>query len=122
MIFLLLALNFAHFLGDFTPLNKWFIAAKQYGKPVWLVSGHGAVNGILYGITAWLLVGMKAALLAFVIETVTHTVIDVLKGRLNIRFPVLEDTKKPHHWTIMGGDQFLHQVVLIFIVYLCFEN
>ena len=25
----------------------------------------------------------------------------------NIRFPVLEDTKKPHHWTIMGADQMV---------------
>ena len=76
---LLLTLNLAHFLGDFTPLNQWFIAAKQYGKPVWLVACHGAVNGALYGIAAGLFAGLKAALLAFAIETVTHTIIDVLK-------------------------------------------
>ena len=63
---------------------------------------------------------MKAALLAFTIETVTHTIIDVLKGRINDRFPVVEDTSKPVYWTIMGADQFLHQAVLIFIVSLCF--
>jgi len=117
---LLLTLNIAHFLGDFTPLNKWFITAKQYGKPVWLVACHGAVNGALYGISAGLFAGMKAALLAFAIETVTHTLIDVLKGRINNRFPVVEDTGKQVYWTVMGADQFLHQVVLIFIVSLCF--
>ena len=119
--FLLLALNLAHFLGDFTPLNKWFIAAKQYGKPVWLVASHGAVNGALYGVAAGLFAGMKAALLAFIIETVSHTIIDVLKGRINKRFPVLQDVGKPGHWIIMGADQFLHQMVLIFIVFLCFK-
>ena len=120
--FTILALNFAHFFGDFTPLNKWFIAAKQYGKPVWLVACHGAVNGALYGIVAGLFIGMKAVLLAFIVETITHTAIDVLKGRINNRFPIMEDAKKSHYWAIMGADQFLHQVVLIFIVYLCFEN
>ena len=120
MIFLLLALNIAHFFGDFTPLNKWFIAAKQYGKPIWLVASHGTVNGVLYGIaTSWL--GMKAALLAFIIETVTHTLIDVLKGRINKRFPIVEDVRKSYHWVLMGADQLLHQIVLIFIVSLCFE-
>jgi len=48
ILYLLLALNFAHFLGDFTPLNKWFITAKQYGKPVLLVACHSAVNGTEY--------------------------------------------------------------------------
>ena len=118
---LLFVLNLAHFLGDFTPLNQWFIAAKKYGKPVWLVACHGAVNGALYGIAAGLFAGMKAALLAFATETVTHTIIDVLKGRINKRFPVVEDTGKPVHWMVMGADQFLHQVVLIFIVSLCFK-
>ena len=118
---LLLALNLAHFLGDFTPLNKWFVTAKQYGKPVWLVACHGAVNGVLYGLAVGLFAGMKAALLALVIETVTHTIIDVLKGRINRRFPIVRDAGKSVHWTIMGADQLMHQAVLIFIVYLCIE-
>jgi hypothetical protein len=46
-LFILILLNIAHFLGDFTPLNKWMIAAKRYGKPIWLVAAHGAVNGAL---------------------------------------------------------------------------
>jgi hypothetical protein len=72
---LFIALNLAHFLGDFTPLNKWFIAAKRYGKPVWTVAGHGAVNGLLYGVAVWLTVDWRAALTAFAVETVTHTAI-----------------------------------------------
>ena len=116
---LLLALNFAHFLGDYTPLNKWFIKAKQYGKPLYSVAGHGAVNGVLYGLTVWLFVGYKIALSAFFIETVTHTLIDFSKGKINQWFPIVEDRDKQIHWTVMGADQFLHQVVLIFIVFLC---
>ena len=120
VITLLLALNFAHFLGEFTPLNKWFIEAKRYGKPLWLVAGHGAVNGALYGLAAWLFVGYKLALLAFLIETVTHTLIDFLKGKINQWYPTAEDRTKQIHWTIMGADQFLHHAVLIFIVFFLF--
>lgn len=114
----MLALNFAHFLGDFTPLNKWFIEAKRYGKPLWLVAGHGAVNGALYGLTVWLFAGYKMALFAFIIEMVTHTLIDFMKGKINKLFPVVEDRTKQIHWTIMGADQYLHQIILILIVYL----
>jgi hypothetical protein len=120
VISLLLSLNVAHFLGDFTPLNRWFITAKRYGKPWWLVAGHGTVNGTLFGLMAWIIAGGKAALIAFTIETVTHTLIDLLKGRINQWFPVVEDPAKAIHWTVMGADQMMHQMILIFIVFLCF--
>jgi hypothetical protein len=115
---LLLALAFAHFLGDFTPLNKWMLKAKRYGKPVSLVLAHGAVNGALYMLAALFFTDIRMALLAFAIETGTHTAIDVLKGRINQWFPVVEDRTKAIHWTVMGADQLLHQVVLIMIVFL----
>jgi hypothetical protein len=119
ILILALVLNLAHFLGDFTPLNRWFIAAKRYGKPLYMVTGHGAVNGTLYGIAVWLIVDLQTAMIAFIVETLTHTLIDVLKGRINQRFPVVDDSTKAIHWTVMGADQMLHQAVLIFIVFLC---
>jgi hypothetical protein len=119
VLYLLLALSFAHFLGDFTPLNRWFIAAKRYGRPWWPVAVHGAVNGVLYGMSVWPFAGAKAALLAFAVETVTHTAVDLLKGRINRRFPVAEDPTGAVHWTVMGADQLLHQAVLILIACLC---
>jgi len=135
-IVLLLALNLAHFLGDFTPLSKWFIAAKRYGKPIGLVLAHGAVNGALYGMVVGIIMGFapfsaygvetRHSLLlliatVFAIETITHTLIDVLKGRIAHKFPIAENTNKQTYWTIMGADQLLHQAVLVFIVYLCFQ-
>jgi len=75
----------------------------------------------LYGVAAGLLIGLRAALLAFIIETVTHTLIDVMKGRINLWFPVVEDAGKPLYWTIMGADQLFHQAVLIFVVSLCLK-
>jgi hypothetical protein len=119
MITLLFALNIAHFIGDFTPLNRWFIAAKRYGKPLCPVAAHGAVNGVLYGIAVWLLAGWRPALLAFAIETVSHTLIDILKGRINKLFPAVEDSAGAIYWTAFGADQLLHQTVLIITVYLC---
>jgi hypothetical protein len=117
VVYIFLALNVAHFLGDFTPLNKWFIEAKHYGKPISLMLAHGAVNGTLYGLAIVCFAGIMPALTAMVIETVTHTLIDVLKGRINKRFPKVGDNTKAIHWTVMGADQLLHQTVLIFIVY-----
>ncbi|MDR0725477.1 MAG: DUF3307 domain-containing protein [Prevotellaceae bacterium] len=118
ILILVLVLNLAHFFGDFTSLNRWFIVAKRYGKPVYMVAGHGAVNGALYGMAVWLIVDLQTAMIAFSVETLTHTLIDVLKGRINRRFPVVEDSTKAIHWTVMGVDQLLHQMVLIFIVFL----
>jgi hypothetical protein len=117
-LILLISLNLAHFLGDFTPLNKWMLKAKRYGKPVLLVLAHGAVNGTLYLLVALFFVSIETALWVFAIETVTHTLIDVLKGRINQWFPVVEDQTKAIHWAVMGADQLLHQIVLIFIVFL----
>jgi hypothetical protein len=61
---------------------------------------------------------IKTALLVFAIETVTHSLIDILKGRINKWFPVVEDQTKALHWAVMGADQLLHQTVLIVIVFL----
>jgi hypothetical protein len=83
------------------------------------VLGHGAVNGTLYGLTAVCFTGIMPALVASVIETATHTFIDVLKGRINKWFPKVDDNTNAIHWTVMGADQLLHQTVLIFIVFLC---
>jgi hypothetical protein len=120
LITILFTLNVAHFLGDFTPLNRWFIAAKRYGKPWYSVAGHGAVNGVLYGIAVLLLVNWESALLAFAIETVSHTGIDIMKGRINKLFPIVEDNTRPIYWTVMGADQLLHQTVLILITSIIF--
>jgi hypothetical protein len=114
VVYIFLALNVAHFLGDFTPLNKWFIEAKRYGNPVSLVLAHGAVNGALYGLAIFCFAGIMPALVASVIETVTHTSIDVLKGHINRWFPKVDDNTNAIHWTVMGADQLLHQTVLIF--------
>jgi hypothetical protein len=82
IIILILALNVSHYLGDFTPLNRWFIKAKRYGRPMLPVLGHGAVNGTFYGLTVACFAGIQVTLFAFVVETLTYTVIDVLKGRV----------------------------------------
>ena len=94
--------------------------AKRYCKPIAPVAAHGMVNGALYGIVTLLIVGIEAAVIVFAIEAVTHTFIDVMKGRINQWFPVVEDNKKTIYWIVMGADQLLHQIVLIFIVSLYF--
>jgi uncharacterized membrane protein YbaN (DUF454 family) len=110
-LFLLLTLNFAHFLGDFTPLNKWMLKAKRYGKPVSSVLAHGAVNSALYMLAALFFTDIRMALLVFAIETGTHTATEVLKGRINRWFPVVEDRTKAVHWAVTDADRLLHQVV-----------
>ena len=60
------------------------------------------------------------AVVAGLIELISHFIIDIWKGRMNVWFPKLQNPATKLHWYIFGFDQFLHQLVIIFIVYLLF--
>lgn len=115
---LLLALLFAHFLGDFTPLaTARMQEAKAAGRPLKPIAGHAAVHGLLvtlavvgFGGTPWTLVAGAAGL-----EFATHFLIDTVRGRLGGRVPALGDPRRSLYWTLLGLDQFAHGVVLVAI-------
>lgn len=44
----LIALNFCHFLGDYTHLStNWMLTAKRLGKPLFPILVHAFVHSIL---------------------------------------------------------------------------
>lgn len=114
---ILIALLFVHWLGDYTHLSTpWMLQAKRFGKPVMPIIAHAAVHAVLtsfvltiYGKAFW------SVTIGTLIMLVTHSVVDVLKGRMNGWFPKLQSPANPIHWYVFGLDQTLHILVLILI-------
>lgn len=116
MIGVLIGLLFCHYLGDFTHLSRpYMLKAKAVGKPLRPILDHAAIHAVLMGALVWIMCGPGPAVLVFIIELVTHFLIDVLKGRLNVWYPKLANPATPWHWYVFGVDQLLHILVIILI-------
>lgn len=114
---LLIVLFVCHWLGDFTHLSRpEMLAAKRTGKPFWPILVHGCVHGALVFYACFPFVGPYLALFAMLFQMVTHTTIDVLKGRANVWFPAITNPVSYAHWYVFGFDQFLHALVNILTV------
>ena len=118
MNYLLLSLLFCHFLGDFTHLStNWMLKAKKLGEPLFPIFCHASVHAILMIIVLFLFnISLTKIILLFFIELISHFIIDVLKGKLNVWSPNLANPINKFHWYIFGFDQFLHIVTILFIV------
>lgn len=118
---LLLLLNVCHWAGDYTHLSTAeMLGAKRLGKPLTPIFAHATVHFILMFIVVFpaSLNEPGTMILVLLIQLISHFLIDVLKGRLNGWFPRLSDPSNKFHWWIFGIDQFLHQSVIILMVYL----
>jgi len=92
------------------------LAAKRLGKPLPPIFHHALAHGVLMGLVAWLLfTNVLTAVGIIVFQAATHFGIDVLKGRMNVWFPSLQNPANVYHWWVFGADQFLHQAVIITI-------
>ena len=112
---LLVLLLLCHWAGDYTHLSRpWMLEAKRFGKPILPILNHGCVHGFLMLWTMYFfgVPGIIAAILA-TFQVLTHTGIDVLKGRLNGWFPSLQNPANIYHWWVFGLDQFLHILVIL---------
>lgn len=126
---LLILLLFCHWLADYTHLStNWMLSAKRLGKPLFPIFCHALTHALLMGIviaiSLYLKIGYNAANWKYdkidsviFIELSTHFLIDVLKGRLNGWFPKISNPANKYHWYVFGLDQFLHQIVIVYIVY-----
>lgn len=112
---LLLALFFCHFLADYTWLSRpAMLAAKRFGQPLSPIVAHGSVHAVLmlwalyaFGVRGWECAGLAT------FQLVSHTAIDVLKGRLNARYATLQSPANVVHWVVFGLDQYAHTVVVV---------
>lgn len=120
---LLIMLFFAHWLGDYTHLStSRMLAAKRIGHPLAPIFHHAMVHAVLMFIAPIICLGLGKsegiASMFFIIELTSHFGIDMLKGKMNVWFPLVSNPANKIHWYIFGLDQLLHQLVLILIWYL----
>ena len=119
MVTLLILLNVCHFLADYTWLsNSWMLNAKRFGKPLFPIIAHATVHAFLMWIVIrWVFnTDANTSFWLFWLQLSTHFGIDVLKGRMNEWFPPVKSPLNVIHWVVFGGDQLLHQVVIILMV------
>ena len=122
MILLLILLNIAHFLGDYTHLSTAeMLQAKRIGSPLFPIFLHAITHTVLFGIVLWYFTDTITRFICLGIELISHFAIDVLKGKLNVWFPSLSNPANKFHWYVFGLDQFAHQLIIILIVYLIWK-
>ncbi len=62
--------------------------------------------------------GISVAIWLALFQLVTHFAIDVIKGRMNVWYPSLQNPANYFHWWVFGADQMLHVAVILFMHYL----
>lgn len=114
---ILISLFFCHFLADYTPLlNSWMLQAKSIGKPLFPILAHASVHAILMSLCLWFFwINGVLIVQLFFVQLFTHFIIDLVKGRLQGTYPILNDSKGNPYWILMGVDQYLHTLVIIFM-------
>ena len=118
---LMAALLVAHGLGDFTPLVTARIRqAKAEAGPMRLIALHAGIHAGLVGLVVLLFSRPAAPVVALAvgIELTTHFVIDAGRARLGVAMPRFADMRTNPFWWVLGFDQLLHGLVLIWIAFL----
>jgi hypothetical protein len=115
---LTILLLFCHFLADFSHLIRpEMLKAKMNGTPLLPILYHAIVHGVLMFVVLAFFTEMQIVILLTIIEIISHFVIDVWKGKMNVWFPEYSSPTKQEYWYIFGFDQFLHQAVIIYMVW-----
>lgn len=118
MYILLTLLFVCHFLGDYVLTTPKMLAAKQNGRPLFPILLHAGVHAILMFMVmlnmTWLVL-FEAAFSMMVFQFVAHFITDVIKGRLQEKFPPLADPTKKGHWILFGADQLAHSAAIVFM-------
>lgn len=116
---LLILLLVCHYIGDYTHLSTpRMLSAKRIGWPIGPIIMHAAVHAVLMFAVMIYYTTSNIVLGCMLLEFGTHFFIDVLKGKMNVWFPVVADPREKAHWYIFGFDQLLHQVVIVWIWYI----
>jgi len=119
---ILLGLFFCHFLSDYTHLSTtWMLNAKRLGKPLFPIFVHSLVHTILMGIFLLCILSKEQYYLLLTVlplQLISHFLIDVWKGKMNVLFPILQSPANKFHWIIFGFDQYLHTVVIVIMTFI----
>lgn len=94
------------------------LKAKAVGSPVTPIFAHAMVHSVMMYVVMLAMIGnTQSVLYAFYLQLFSHTIIDVCKGKLNV-FPAIKNPASQWHWITFGGDQLLHQLVILWMVYM----
>lgn len=122
MLILTASLLMCHFLADFSHLTRpWMLKAKATGKPIFPIFCHALVHTVLMAIVLLIYKGCESEIFIsfpLLLQLVSHTLIDTCKGYLNL-FEGFRNPTSQWHWIIFGGDQLCHQLIILWMVYLC---
>ena len=117
-MFLCLALGICHTIADYMIVTPKMLSAKAKGTPIFPIINHAATHAFLMGLV---LIGLSSNLhiapLLMCYQLVTHTIIDILKGKCNVWFPSVASPANKIHWILFGIDQYLHFFVIATMVY-----
>lgn len=110
MINILFPLTISHFIFDYgKALTPEMIAAKSKGYPYIPIAKHALLHAIgVFLILIYYDYPLLKALLLSLFEFTTHFIIDVMKGRIETKYPKLKDEKNPYKWHLFQIDQILH--------------
>lgn len=101
---ILIGLFFCHLLADYTHLSTtWMLNAKKIGKPFIPIMVHAMVHALLMGIFLSCF-GISNVIWLMVFQFITHFLIDVWKGKMNVWFPNLQNNSNKWHWIVFGTD------------------
>lgn len=113
---LLAALFLSHYLADFCLTTRSMIVAKSDGKTLFPIIFHASIHALLMGICLFIFGTTIQMLLGlFLLEFISHFIIDTIKGRLTHAYPKLADNHQKPYWIVYGMDQLLHQLIIITI-------
>jgi Protein of unknown function (DUF3307) len=114
MITLLVLLFICHFLADFSPLSTaWMLNAKSKGTPPLPIFAHAGIHAVLMFTVLLFFVTPLLALQLMAFQWLTHFVIDVCKGKMNVWFPIVANANDKRYWLLFGFDQLMHQCVIL---------
>jgi hypothetical protein len=113
MVFLV-CLQFKHFLVDFVLQTRYQLINKgHYGHLGGII--HAGLHGIGTLLVLIFFAPLEIAVLLSVADMIIHYHIDYFKVKINNAFECTP--KDSEFWTLLGLDQFLHQLTYIAIVF-----
>lgn len=136
-LILLFMFNIAHYLGDNSPLlTKDMIKSKQNCKGIMEmldIFEHAIIHVFLFIIMIYIYYyfvlkqdifdlitdnGWNKYSISLLLLLISHFVIDLAKAYINKYMPKTADIKTNIHWQLFNLDQFLHQCIILCMVYI----
>lgn len=117
--FLLLAILYiCHYIADFQLTTSKMIEAKANGGKYLPIMQHAGIHALLMAVCL-VLFGVKwqTTILLFLLQFVSHFLIDMGKGRINKFYPTTADVSQKIYWQLYGFDQLMHSFVIITMCY-----